>query len=227
MGKGISGKLRCSSLYISDPTFTMDINSRLAWYAGNKYTSCQNDIRRLIKTICEKIHVEKLMFFGGSGGGFASLYFSFYFENSLALIWNPQTVIENYRSDVSGEYSNIAFGVDVDDLKKLICSDLRSLYRNGSHNNIICYMQNESDYHMKDHLSPFLREFGVSLPKSKCSNWVSENLYLHVTNWSLNHRPPPRAILAYLLNYFSNPDVVWSKAKFKRVLPKAEKLSLL
>lgn len=225
--KGISKTIKATSIFISDPTFTINSSSQLAWFAGNTEIRAQHVIVEIIKSISIKLKSERILFFGGSGGGFASLFFSFHFANSLALVWNPQTSIENYKKEISEHYASTAFGVTASDLKEHICSNLKQLYNGESHKNLICYMQNITDHHVTGHLIPLIRDFCDIDTESTFSGLIYKNFYLHLTNWSQHHRPPPKQALAYLLKYHSNPDVTWSIAKLKKSLLRAERLSTL
>src|SRR5690625_1142090 len=91
-GLGISGGLDANRVFISDPSLTLDDELLLAWYAGNyRQPNLQKSFVRIFKKILTSLQSRRTVFFGGSGGGFASLYFAGHFQNSLALVFNPQT----------------------------------------------------------------------------------------------------------------------------------------
>src|SRR6185312_3746617 len=99
---------------------------------------------------------QRLVFFGASGGGFAALYYSYFFPGSLALPMNPQTILANYSPRPVTEYTATAWGAE--DIKDApILSDLRELYAEGLPNTV-GFIQNVQDTHHRDrHAAPWVR----------------------------------------------------------------------
>src|SRR5699024_9723132 len=102
------------------------------------------------------------VFFGGSGGGFAALYFASHFPNSLALVFNPQTNIARYDEQAVRDYVQRAFHLDqttsdpICQLPHSVNYDLCAHYSRPQ-SNAVAYMQNLKDEtHMRYHLAPFL-----------------------------------------------------------------------
>src|SRR5699024_5115261 len=101
------------------------------------------------------------IFFGGSGGGFAALYFASFFAGSLALVFNPQTDIAQYSAKAVRDFALKAFDLSAEEQDPLhglpasVVTDLCTHYRE-SRPNYIAYMQNMADAeHVEKHLRPF------------------------------------------------------------------------
>src|SRR5699024_565358 len=85
------------------------------WYAGNQQQpDLQTSLIKIISKLADDLRTERLVFFGGSGGGFAAMFFSYHFPGSLALVFNPQTKIANYSKIATRAYAQKAFGVPKD-----------------------------------------------------------------------------------------------------------------
>src|SRR5690606_3863647 len=99
--------------------------------------------------ILEKIQAmlvpSRLIFWGGSGGGFASLYLSAIFPGSTAFVWNPQTSILKYEQEAVEQYGKTCFGCEeLEDLQTAldgrVISDVASAYLHAE--NTVIYLQN-------------------------------------------------------------------------------------
>jgi len=83
-------------------------------------------------------------------------------------------------------------------------------------------MQNVSDHHVEKHLHPFLGALYHDYPKGIFSDWLYPSFYLHVTDWSQGHTPPPRKLLQQLLEKLSDSSFDWSKDNIRLEMHKAE-----
>ncbi len=228
MGRGIGQTLEASIVYVSDPSFYLNNTLRLGWYAGSESFRAQYELPLVIDHIGATLGVERYLFFGGSGGGFASLYYSSFFENSMALVWNPQVDISQYAAgkfSVIEHYSNSAFSVSRSELFRQVCVNVSDVYSSGNQRNYVVYLQNRTDRHVNEHMRLLLEKFEVDLPLNCYSGFIRDRFYLHLTDWSLGHRPPPREALAYLLERFSRPSLQWAPNVFGKTLGKAEVIS--
>lgn len=94
----LAGLLRTdySILAFSDPTLRLSDDLQLSWYTGWQ----EQDMRPLIADwtvkVAKAVGAEHVLFVGGSGGGFASLQVSAFVPGSMALAFNPQTILSNY-----------------------------------------------------------------------------------------------------------------------------------
>ncbi len=86
-----------SAMYVGDPTLWMDDRMRLSWYVGWPEFDAQGVIADWAVRAAQAVGASHIIFTGSSGGGFAALQVSALVPNSLALPFNPQTMIYQYR----------------------------------------------------------------------------------------------------------------------------------
>lgn len=106
-GEGISNSTKSCLISFSDPSTHIE-GIDLGWYIGNEsWPSFQSDIAQFLDTFAKKLS-KKLVFFGGSGGGFASFAISTKLTCSATVIgMNPQFDISLYPS--AKEFATRAF----------------------------------------------------------------------------------------------------------------------
>ena len=95
-GDGLSDSLNISLISFCDPA-THISGVDLGWYIGtHKWLTLQSDIQTCIERISQKLE-KKVVMFGGSGGGFASIALSLKMNTDATIIaMNPQTNIIEY-----------------------------------------------------------------------------------------------------------------------------------
>lgn len=204
-----------SRLCINDPSLYLDSDLPLAWYAGSRDLVLQDIIPRIIDYVVFKAEVGSVAFVGGSGGGFAALYYSRERPLSLALVWNPQTDILKYAPHHVANYAKTAFGLDCMDearikIPEIINSDLCGLYEKGGSSNLIIYMQNDSDWHLKAHCEPFLNALGHNIESPPASGRLSDALYFHVGSWGVGHQQVPGPVLKFILSHLVDHPGGWA-----------------
>jgi len=168
-------------IYVSDPGLYSDPALTLAWYAGANGLPLQTILPGIIRKLVEDAGGSRLMFFGASGGGFAAMYYSRLFPESLAVAINPQTILREFPSYTLRQYTEKAFpGVaQAHVLDRVICSDLREPYAESFPNHVL-YVQNTRDDHTEKHLDPFWAAVGGN-----------DRLHVKLGNWGDGHVPPP------------------------------------
>ncbi|MFM5204626.1 DUF6270 domain-containing protein [Aeromonas veronii] len=201
-GRGISHTLNLPLISISDPSLDAYLDLKLGWYGGNeKFPDCQSYIAKILDEISKALGV-KLVIFGGSGGGFASIAISSMMSVSAdVFVWNPQTSITGYVKEFTFQYATHAFKIlnaqkqisansTEDELYSFfdmtgIIHDLRSL--NFNQKSRIFYLQNNTDWHVEKHAHPFLAE--------------QENNSIHYIelNFADGHTPPSKEIIEFSL----------------------------
>lgn len=154
VGWGTTRHLRSNVLMVSDPSLAIDPQLRLGWYAGS---SRQPDLQKqLTQIIARFAGRSRVVLFGASGGGFASLEQARRIAGSVALVSNPQTDILRYYPREVERYLSIAWGSTVDDAPELpFAHEVVSGYREPVDASVI-YLQNASDqFHIDNHEAPF------------------------------------------------------------------------
>lgn len=201
-GLGISGGLEANRVFVSDPSLVLDETLWLSWYAGNyQQPDLQQSLIDIFRKIILSLGSTRTIFFGGSGGGFASLFFAKHFDNSLALVFNPQTNIANYSERAVRGFAEKAFqspqGND-DPLSTLpteIVTNVCEIYNEPSGSKI-AYLQNRNDdSHLQLHLSPFIEAVHPDT-----------ELFLLTKPWREGHTPPPKELLTEVLNLAVSSD---------------------
>lgn len=194
-GSNVLESLRVTKIVPSDPILLLDDTIELSWHAGCSTVDLQAVYRSIFEKVFYIVAASEIVFWGGSGGGFAALYYSHFFPGSTAMVWNPQTIILRYLPDSVEKYLKVAFGTtrsDLDPIPSEIVTDVANLYREGYTNKVI-YIQNDDDWHVTEHLAPFLAALGVdysSLLIDSCNKLVAPNFYLFIGHFSKDHEPP-------------------------------------
>lgn len=211
-GLGISKELNLPLISFSDPVVSgTDVN--LGWYAGSlKSVNLQQKILIILNNLIDRYSAE-LVFFGGSGGGFASLFFATAIQKKTqCLVWNPQTILENYHQTAVDNY--IKHGFETDKInkgeqiylfkKRGICHDITELKENKSLE--LIYLQNESDFfHVNNHLKPYMgnkvwNEININTLQYK-------NQFIHYGNWGEGYAVPHKKIILKFLLGLVNNDI--------------------
>ncbi|MBL1377766.1 hypothetical protein [Zobellella iuensis] len=97
-GLNVTPKGMTSRLSINDPSLYMGDDMLMSWYAGSRFVPLQKEIiPRIISKVVQSIDASRLIFSGGSAGGFASLYYSKHFKDAICITSNPQTSISTKR----------------------------------------------------------------------------------------------------------------------------------
>lgn len=185
---GLREFVPASIIAIADPTLACDENLPLGWYAGHQGFELQKILPELIGEIVTALAATRVVFVGGSGGGFAALYYSWTIPRSVAIVSNPQTIIENYNPLHIDLYRRCCWPSlpESATLDSVIDPDLRRLYSERFENTVI-YFQIANDHdHLTRHFSPFL----ASLPRE-----TAAHLILRIGAWGKQgHRPVPKNI---------------------------------
>lgn len=217
-GLNVTRDLDASFAALSDPTLYLDPELKLAWYAGSSGWDLQSILKRVLRKIATIAKADDLIFLGGSGGGFASLYYAANFPGSLALVWNPQTDIGAYNPPHVTEYGRMAFGLadhasTVSALPTLTESVLARTFGGSLHNQII-YLQNNTDGHVITHMHPFLASLGTNVEGLErgvdFNGEIIPGFRLYMANWGDGHVPPSPAALTRLLNAAVSEAGKWS-----------------
>lgn len=225
-GTGFVGKVDANILMISDPSLELNDNLTLAWYAGNEKLKLQPILGRILVDFSVKFGKNKTILYGGSGGGFASIYYSTYIPKAIAVASNPQTDIYKYYTGFVTTFLDVCYpsvtGDDVEDRLKKCGIDYNVFSRFMLAKNKVVYLQNSSDrYHVINHLIPFMRELGIEyMQQEKCIRRLNDRGYLIVDNWGNGHTPPPKKLVHSLLDMLLKENVFGSLFPLTRLKKK-------
>lgn len=169
-----SMKNRVSALLcIADPSLALsdDDDFRLAWYAGSAEWDPIAELADIVRKAQEYVGARRVMFLGGSGGGFASLRIAPQFPGSMAFVQDPQTdVARYYPSHLDRLFGAIWPGWEKKEAFEKYPErfNLLHLYPRLDPNVFIYYRQSNGDqWHIVNHAKPF--EEAVSTTQSVLS----------------------------------------------------------
>jgi DNA replication protein DnaC len=145
---------------------------------------------------------------GASNGGYAALYFSFFFKESIAYVINPQTRIADFTKAAVEEFALACLGAkNINDVSSALGnteSDVRRLYSSGF-DNFIIYVQNETDHHVQTQMNPFLA----------C---LQKDIVVIRGNWGVGHTAPPVSYMSELLKKLIHMSIIDLKNKGSSLL---------
>jgi len=200
-----------SFLWFSDIALSLDDDITLGWHMGSSTYSSKIMIPAIINKIATDLKAPKIIFCGGSGGGFASLFYAKLFHDSIVFVWNPQTNILRYNQSHVIEYCRLAWGVKADNLESLkdyVDYDLSDHYQTNDNKIKIVYLQNKKDWHTKEHMMPFFEQGlkchrRIDLKSSSNFQVISTPhgaLKLMIGDWGEGHAAPPKILLKRILS---------------------------
>lgn len=219
----------------ADPTLALSDRLTISWFAGSASMPLQSVLVSAIERLRAELEITRLIFVGGSGGGFAALYYSWHFPGSVAVAYSPQTVLSNYGQTLRDRYSDVAWPEGVEPVGVAPTLDLRDLYGR-SIDNLVLYLQSYDDRsHLFDQMLPFLDSIprpsrdriltyisywgkpghSGSVPVSEVARWVRIVLALET--------PCVEDIRDKYYEMYLSGDIFSSKKPVERVLGRAKK----
>ncbi|TVX76176.1 hypothetical protein [Corynebacterium sp. NML180780] len=205
-GANVTRGLRASRLAFTDPSLYLSPELPLAWYAGSVFQpDLASQITKIIRKVARSTRAKRIVLFGSSGGGFASLVQAAAIPQATALIANAQTNVLLYHEYHVQKYLDIAWGGD---RKKFVAAGQSSAIErlNASMPRPrVLYMQNSTDaFHIRRHLNPFMQRLGSEL-----------NVQLLLGNWGDGHVAPPKELFrASLEAVVENDDLALERIGF-------------
>lgn len=209
VGHGVLQGANANWLAVSDPTLSLHNRLNLGWFAGNsQMRDLQGIIKRTIKHVASITGTKHIIFFGGSGGGFAALDMSRRFPGSLALPMNPQTSIQKYLPGAVERYLELAWPTtsDYSALPRFVKHDQTYEYGLGFENTV-AYVQNTRDnLHFNSHMMPFLQA-----TEDRGNVWTFLDGWVDPSMDS-GHVPPPKDQISSMLRSLSACHGEWDSA---------------
>lgn len=200
-GLSITRNLDCNLIFVSDPV--LELNTNLGWYGGDSQRKLQEDLPNILRSILVSFDShEHLAFFGPSGGGYASLFYSLQFPDSWAIPMNPQTDISKYSEKAVTAYLDAAWdGTPIE--KADFAHNVIKLYEQDFPNKVL-YVQNLGD---RTHVPKYLVPFLTATVDNRADTVVFAG------EWGLGHKPAPGKVLTKIFR-----DVVSSGGNWDYIL---------
>lgn len=202
-GRSVSENAGVNRVFVSDPGLLASADLGLAWYLGTRSLPLTDVLVAVLTRVQRWIGAEHLVFFGMSGGGFASLNVAHEFPGSLAVPVNPQTRIVDYAEIHWAAFARAAFGVSsVEECRSALeehpRADLQRVYAPGF-DNFVIYLQNRTDGHVINQMVPWLDAVG----------W-DDRARVMLGDWGRGHVPPPGPVLRSLLSDVAEVEGDWT-----------------
>lgn len=210
-GLKVAKQLQLPLLAIADPTISKCNEVIISWYAGNDSIPNASEI---IGNWLDKLALHynaRLVFFGGSAGGFGALSSLSHMTTPVdCLVWNPQTSISRYtpkfvlhylKNGFSDHFSklNVSQSVTRDEMTNFLNEtgvrhDLQSNYRLPKNANLM-FVQNKSDWHVTSHALPFLQNLGIFAEADNLQHQIKDNISVFFGNFGRGHIAPQKHIV--------------------------------
>lgn len=194
-----------SGIIITDPTLSLHDDIGIAWFQGTKDKFAIPIIAKVIDIFRKSLMVEnkKVLFYGSSAGGFASLMMSTLLKNSCCVVNNPQTNVIMFREKIKSEMLERCYpNTNEQTIKEFFINRLSAVRYFKANNSIpkILYIQNISDIeHYNNHLIPFLTEIGSLIHEEKFRLSFNNIIYKLYKNEQSGHNP---AVHSFIKPYF-------------------------
>lgn len=189
IGHQLTAEIEANLIFISEPS--LQLGASIGWFTGDPGRNLQEELVKVLGHIQGGLsNAKHLIFYGSSAGGFASLYYSHHFPNSLAIVANPQTDIAKYHTEHVTRFLELVWGTsNINDVKAT--TEVCTLYE-GSFPNYVGYLQNLDDYlHISEHCHPW----------AKATRRFSERRKFMIEDWGNGHAPPNFFLLQGILEY--------------------------
>lgn len=155
-------------LAFADPILPLSETVGIGWYLGNRKTDPTKHILNVINKVKSQVGAKKILFIGGSAGGFAAMRLSAALPGSGVFAFSPQTRVSKYHGRLVRQLLDGPF-----DPPKISMSsfqnafpdreDLSVIYSQNETDNRIYHFQNSNDpFHVREHFEPF-RSFMTQL----------------------------------------------------------------
>lgn len=202
-GQTVTKDVAANRIFISDPSLILDPLLNLAWFAGSASLRLQLALPAVLERIlADRPEVKRLVFFGSSGGGFASLFYASRFPGSVAVVSNPQTAIGRYVPSAVEKYVRVAFGGEssrpISRLPLDVVDDVVPIYAEHVDTTVLYAQNSTDDMHVRGHAQPF---FETLHPENRVW-WLSSS------SWGAGHVAPPKEVFTAMLRAAAAPALI-------------------
>lgn len=202
-GARMARSLDIPFIAFSDPSLNLEGSLPLGWYAGSQNDDCQNAITEILQSAVIRSG-RHLLLVGGSGGGYASLYYAHRVgQSASAFVWNPQTSIIDYEVGAVRQYFDVAMpgnNFEYRDqanktraVEKLAELGIATVLPRSTAGRVM-YLQNSTDWHVTQHLKPYLdlNDY-VYRGNGYYSNELGHSVV--ISNFGTGHAVPPTELI--------------------------------
>ena len=197
-GERLTEGSEANIVFVSDPM--LERGCGIGWFTGDNDCKFQAKLVAILQKVQKDLDASNLIFYGSSAGGFAALYYSHQFPNSLAVVSNPQTNIAEYHEAAVKQYAQRVWKSD-DISNALATTDLVPLYAK-SFPNYVAYLTNEKDeFHNSHHLAPW----------AQATEDSAERRRFLVGDWGDGHASPPLYVLKGVIDFAIAVNGEWEE----------------
>lgn len=209
-GFGISRDLDANGLHFADPSVALSPEIFLAWYTGSRELPFQKMMLDIIAKYSPTQTEGRRVLYGGSAGGFSSLYAGFHMPDSVAIAANPQTDLRRYNPALIRRWLDVCWGLgqdissDIDHIEAT--TDLVSLYRGGCPNKVVLLQNAQDETHLGPHFEPLIE-----------ASQLNPMVRYKTGDWGIGHKAPPKDVIVESLNLAVTEDwesEIWSNAGY-------------
>lgn len=194
-------------LNIADPMYTKFDSLLLGWYYGSKDECYAYHIAEMAQICADKLGKSKIIFFGSSGGGYASLLAACKVPGSMAVVINPQIkpALWHYNA---GSFEKIT-GLSLREKDPLFRNDLPELIKQSSGSRFIFIenIRSVDDMVQVDELRKviaFSNKYGIDKIADNIITWMYDaNLY---PQHNAQDFPSMFFAINYLARHFDDVD---------------------
>lgn len=155
-GRRVAANLNANVLMISDPTLQASSALTLGYYAGSTvHPELQCDLTSIISSLSEG---HRVIFFGGSGGGFPALEQGSRFPGSTVFLLNPLTHVNLIKRGTHREYFWYAWNRQPPEVPSDVpfVNSTIDTYSRPVDTQVICLQNARDDFHIEHYWQPFV-----------------------------------------------------------------------
>lgn len=190
-------------LYVADPTLALAADLQIGWYVGTESADVTGRVVRLALMIQARLGLARILFLGGSAGGFAALMASARVPGSRALAFNPQITIAEYHPRFVRRFLELALprfdGFDA--ARTALPGRLSVLDAYPSttrmNNRALIVQNSRDDFHLDNHLSHLARHLSLPMESTISEDGAME---FDIRRFGDGHAMPYRHVLTRYLD---------------------------
>ncbi|WP_421251448.1 hypothetical protein [Aeromonas sp. 600584] len=198
-------KINASGIVITDPTLSIHDDIGISWFQGTKERFAIPLIVKVLEKFRAFMNVQrkKVLFFGSSAGGFASLMMSCLMKGSCCVVNNPQTDVLMFREVITDKMLARCYPeMTLDKIKQSFMPRLSAAkyFIANKHVPKCLYIQNISDTeHYSRHLIPFITQLGDAFNDGNGREMFNNIIIKLYKNELAGHNP---AVFEFIEPYF-------------------------